>query len=222
MIGKIKMQLEESQTHPPIFVGLEDSDVAVQPSPSTSLLFREIIETLLLTLFIFWLVNTATGRYRVQGHSMDPTLQEGEYIIINKLSYYLSEPERGDIVVLHFPRDRSREYIKRIIGLPGDVVEISNQQVKVNGVLLTEPYIKELTNSTGRWEVPEDNFFVMGDNRNNSSDSRSWSFLPRSDIVGRAWIIYWPPPLWQIVPHFDYSAANSVLDPFLNEQQQSG
>jgi signal peptidase I len=176
---------------------------AKQPQQPTGVIVREIVETLLLTLFIFWIVNTATGRYRVQGHSMMPNLEEGQYLIVNKLSYYLDEPERGDIIVLHFPRDRSREYIKRIIGLPGDRVEVNGSQVKVNGVPLSEPYL----NGTpiyreGNWTVPADQFFVMGDNRNNSSDSRNWSFLPRSDIVGKAWLIYWGVEDWGLVPHY--------------------
>ncbi|MDX1687138.1 MAG: signal peptidase I [Candidatus Promineifilaceae bacterium] len=171
----------------------------------TRVIVREIVETLLLTLFIFWIVNTATGRYRVQGHSMLPTLKEGEYLIINKLSYYLDEPRRGDIIVLHYPRDRSREYIKRIIGLPGDRVEVNDGRVHVNGVALDEPYLNgSPTYRSQNWTVPEDHFFVMGDNRNNSSDSRSWSFLPRSDIVGKAWIIYWSVEDWGLVPHYPH------------------
>lgn len=176
-----------------------------QFSQPTSVVVREIIETLLLTLFIFWLVNAATGRYRVQGHSMMPTMKEGEYLIINKLSYYLDNPERGDIIVLHYPRDRTREYIKRIIGLPGDTVEIENGRVIVNGVTLNEPYIADSPDYTGRWVVPEDNYFVLGDNRNNSSDSHSWAYLPRSDIVGKAWLVYWPYDEWQLVPHHEHS-----------------
>lgn len=171
----------------------------------TEIIVREIIETLLLTIFFFWLVNTATGRYRVQGHSMMPTMREGQYLIINKLSYYLEEPERGDIIVLHFPRDRSREYIKRVVGVPGDQIDVGEGMVSVNGVMLDEPYIADEPNYSGTWLVPEEQFFVLGDNRNNSSDSHSWSFLPRSDIVGRAWVVYWPYAEWQLVPHFDHS-----------------
>ena len=168
-----------------------------------SVVVREIVETLLLTLFIFWIVNTATGRYRVQGHSMLPTLHEGEYLIINKLSYFLDEPRRGDIIVLHFPRDRSREYIKRVIGLPGDEIEITESVVTVNGVPLDEPYTNgAAAYRSATWTVPQDQYFVMGDNRNNSSDSRSWSFLPRDDIVGKAWLIYWGIEDWGLVPHF--------------------
>lgn len=178
---------------------------AQQVTQPTGVILREIVETLLLTLFIFWIVNTATGRYRVQGHSMMPTLKEGEYLIINKLSYYLEEPERGDIIVLHYPRDPSREYIKRIIGLPGDRIEVGNGQVKVNGVTLNEPYLNGPPVYTPEsWVVPEDNFFVMGDNRNNSSDSRSWAFLPRSDIVGKASVIYWGVEDWGLVPHYPH------------------
>ena len=194
--------IEESQFQQGYQVqsGRPDTRQVTQP---TGVILREIVETLLLTLFIFWIVNTATGRYRVQGHSMMPTLEEGEYLIINKLSYYLEEPRRGDIVVLQYPRDRSREYIKRIIGLPGDIVEVGNGQVQVNGVTLNEPYINGNPSYRQQsWIVPDDHYFVLGDNRNNSSDSRSWSFLPRSDIVGKAWLIYWQIDDWGTVPHF--------------------
>ncbi|MDX1662796.1 MAG: signal peptidase I [Candidatus Promineifilaceae bacterium] len=173
--------------------------------PPARVVVREIIETLLLTLFIFWLVNAATGRYRVQGHSMLPTLHEGEYLIINKLSYQLDEPVRGDIIVLHYPRDPSREYIKRIIGLPGDRVEIGDGGVWVNGVLLDEPYLEATpTYRAQSWTVPDDQFFVLGDNRNNSSDSRDWSFLSREEIVGKAWLIYWGVDDWGMVPHYSH------------------
>lgn len=170
-------------------------------------LFREIVETLLLTLFIFWIVNTVTGRFRIEGSSMLPTLTEGEMIIINKLSYYLDEPERGDIIVLHFPNDRSREFIKRLIGLPGDHIEIGNGMVAVNGSMLDEPYINDDPAYTGSWTVPEGQYFVLGDNRNNSSDSHIWSFLPREDIVGKAWLIYWGPEDWGLVPHSAYAVS---------------
>jgi signal peptidase I len=170
-------------------------------------LIREIIETLLLTVFIFWLVNTATGRFRIEGFSMLPTLQEGEYVIIDKLSYYLNEPERGDIIVLHFPNDRSRDFIKRVIGIPGDQIDISDGVVTINGVPLSEPYINAEPSYDGTWQVPEGQYFVLGDNRNNSSDSHNWSFLPRDDIVGKAWLIYWGPENWGLVPHYDHQVS---------------
>ncbi|MFZ0545627.1 MAG: signal peptidase I [Candidatus Promineifilaceae bacterium] len=175
-----------------------------QAGPTRNLFARELIETALLTLFIFWIVNSATGRFRIEGYSMLPTLEEGEYIIINKLSYYLEEPERGDIIVLQFPNDRSRDFIKRIIGLPGDHIEVRDGVVHVNGVALEEPYINAEPTYSGTWDVPADEFFVLGDNRNNSSDSHSWSYLPRSDIIGKAWLIYWEPDKWGLVAHYPH------------------
>jgi signal peptidase I len=170
-------------------------------------LVREIVETLLLTLFIFWIVNTATGRFRIEGHSMLPTLNEGEYVIIDKLSYYLDEPERGDIIVLQFPNDRSRDFIKRVIGLPGDHIEVGEGIVTVNGEALNEPYINAQPTYNGSWDVPDEQFFVLGDNRNNSSDSHNWSFLPADDIVGKAWLIYWGPDSWGLIPHFAHNVG---------------
>jgi len=181
--------------------------VRVSRRQPTELVVREIVETLLLTFFIFWIVNTATGRFRIEGHSMMPTLQEGEYVIINKLAYYFDEPERGDIIVLHFPNDRSRDFIKRVIGLPGDEIEVGSREVRVNGVLLQEPYINAPPEYSGQWVVPEGKYFVLGDNRNNSSDSYTWSFLPRGDIVGKAWVIYWQPSNWGLVPHYRHPVS---------------
>lgn len=179
----------------------EDRD---HKQPASELL-REIVETLLLTLFIFWIVNTVTGRFRIEGYSMLPTLEEGEMVIISKLAYYFDEPERGDIIVLHFPNDRSRDFIKRVVGVPGDHIEIGDGHVVINGHTLEEPYINAAPSYSGTWDVPEGQYFVLGDNRNNSSDSHNWSFLPGKDIVGKAWLIYWGPDKWGLVPHYDHA-----------------
>jgi len=187
----------EQRPAPPTY----PADAAQELQPPSSLLVREIVETIILTLFIFWIVNSVTGRFRIEGSSMEPTLHEDQYVLINKLSYYLDEPERGDIIVMKFPDDPSRDFIKRIIGLPGDIVEIQDRTVRVNGVLLDEPYIQDEPTYEDVWTVPEDNFFVLGDNRNNSHDSHSWSFLPREDIIGKAWLIYWGVDDWGLVPH---------------------
>ncbi|MFK7800467.1 MAG: signal peptidase I [Anaerolineae bacterium] len=176
-----------------------------EQTTSSSTLIKEILETLLFTFFVIWFVKTASQNFRIEGASMQPTLQEGQYLIVNRLSYFLDEPERGDIIVLHFPNDRSRDFIKRIIGLPGDKVSISNGEVRVNDILIDEPYIKDPSPNNQTWTVTEDSYFVMGDNRRNSSDSRSWSFLPEDDIIGQAWVVYWPPKDWQLVPHYDHS-----------------
>ncbi len=167
----------------------------------TRLVVREIIETLLLTFFIFWLVNSLIGRYRIDGSSMNPTLQDSEYLIINNVTYVLNEPERGDVIVFHHPRN-DLNLIKRVVGLPGDHVEINNGTVWVNDVALSEPYISAPPNYSGSWDIPEDNYFVLGDNRNNSSDSHSWGFLPTDNIIGEAELVYWPPSDWGRVPHY--------------------
>jgi len=175
---------------------------------STESVAREIIETLLLTFFIFWLVNSLVGRYRIDGSSMNPTLIDGEYLLINNVSYYLDEPKFGDIIVFHHPRS-DLNLIKRVIGVPGDRVEIANREVKVNGVTLNEPYISAAPTYNGTWDVPEGQYFVLGDNRNNSSDSHSWSFLPAENIIGKAMLVYWPPVDWSLVPHYTLLADQS-------------
>jgi signal peptidase I len=184
-------------------------EAVTEPPAQRTNLLREIIETVLLTAIIFLLVNTATGRYRIEGNSMEPNLHNDEYVLIDKISYLLHPPERGDIIVFT-PPNNDRDYIKRVIGLPGDTVEVRGGQVYVNGVPLDEPYLAQATNqSMDPLEVPPDRYFVMGDNRNNSSDSRSFGPITAQVIVGRALFVYWPPTDWGAVPHYTYAALKS-------------
>ena len=169
---------------------------------------REIVETVLLTVVIFLVVNTATGRFRIEGQSMEPNLHDGEYVLIDKISYRLHLPERGDVVVLTRPNDR--DFIKRLIGLPGDTVEVRSGRVIVNGAVLDEPYLNQpMHMDMPPRQVESGRYFVMGDNRNNSSDSRSFGSIAAADIVGRAWLVYWPPSDWSVVPHHTYAATQS-------------
>ena len=173
-----------------------------------SALFREIIETLLLTFFIFWLVNGLVGRYRIDGNSMNPTLLNGEYLLISNFAYQLDDPQRGDIIVFRHPQSEMN-LIKRVIGLPGDTVAIQNGIVSVNGVVIDEPYIQAAPTYSSSWVVPDGQYFVLGDNRNNSSDSHAWGFLPIDHILGKALVVYWPPSDWSRVPHHDYVLPSS-------------
>lgn len=184
---------------------------ASQPQPSTaqgSSLFREIVETLLLTVVIFVLVNTITGRFRIDGSSMEPSLHDGEYVIVNRIVYRLQAPQRGDVVV--FQRDGKREFIKRIIGLPGEMVEVKSGRVIVNGVAIAEPYIAQPSAYLMEpRKIGPNEYFVLGDNRNNSSDSHNWGTISLDAIDGKAWVTYWPPRNWGIVPHYSYAQAQA-------------
>jgi signal peptidase I len=152
----------------------------------------EILQTLIMAVILYFLIDTVVGRVRVENISMQPTLHEGEFVLVNKLAYRLGDFQRGDIIVFHYPRNPAEDYIKRVIGLPGDTVVVENEHVIVNGQVLDEPYISAPPLYTSSWTIPEDQIFVLGDNRNQSSDSHSWGFVPFPNVVGRALIIYWP------------------------------
>jgi signal peptidase I len=161
----------------------------------------DIIETLALAAILFLGINAVSARVRVDGFSMNPTLQDGEFVLVSKINYKLGDVERGDIIVFHFPMDPEQELIKRVIGLPGDTISVQNGVVSVNGQALDEPYIAAAPAYPGEWVVPEGHLFVLGDNRNDSSDSHSWGYLPLEKVVGKAVVIYWPPPLWKVIQH---------------------
>lgn len=167
-------------------------------------LLREILETILLTAVIFLIVNTVTGRFQVRGSSMEPTLHDGQYLVISKLSYWIHPPERGDIIVFEPPNNPVDDYIKRVVGLPGEQVEIRDAGIWVDGVLLEEPYITTTGRYSGMWSLGDEEYFVLGDNRNNSSDSHAWGVLPEGNIVGKAWLCYWPPEEWGLVVHHTF------------------
>jgi signal peptidase I len=169
--------------------------------------FLDILETLVLALILFVGINTVSARVRVDGFSMRPTLEDGEFVLVSKLSYKFGEYNRGDIIVFHFPLNPDEELVKRIIGLPGDNVVVKDNQVYVNGQKLDEPYIAQAPLYSGEWIVPEGTLFVLGDNRNNSNDSKDWGLLPQDNVVGKAVLIYWPPPLWEVLDHPEVAAS---------------
>jgi signal peptidase I len=168
-------------------------------------ILREIVETAVLTLVIFFLVRLAFQNFRIEMQSMEPNLHEGQSIIANKLVYHLHPPERGDVIVFHAPANPGKDYIKRVVALPGEEVRIREGQVYVNGARLEETYATRPSNSSwGPEVVGELEYFVLGDNRNYSSDSRNWGMLDRDAIVGKAWLSYWPPQEWGLVPHYSF------------------
>lgn len=152
----------------------------------------EVLQTLIMAVILYFLIDAVVGRVRVENISMQPTLHQDQFILVNKLAYRLGTFQRGDIVIFHFPGDPKEDYIKRVIGLPGDLIEIRDEKVFVNGQMLEEAYIAAPPNYIKSYKVPEDGLFVLGDNRNQSSDSHMWGHVPTSNVVGKALIVYWP------------------------------
>jgi signal peptidase I len=178
---------------------------------------REILQTALMAVLMFAGLQVSVQTYRVEGSSMQETLQPGQYLLVNKLVYYRLDmsrlsrilpfldadsedvkyvfhpPARGEIVVFHYPLDPTRDFVKRVIGLPGDTVEIRDGVVVVNDGELDDPYVVQVSRAPMRETVlGPDEYFVLGDNRLHSNDSRNWGPVPLENIVGRAWIGYWP------------------------------
>ena len=157
---------------------------------------REVLETVIPALLIALLINVFVGQAtRVDGQSMEPNLHTYQRLVVEKISYRFHGPRRFDIVVLKLPDQGEELLIKRVVGLPGETVEIKDGRVYINNELLDEPFTAEETRSR-RYEkviVPPLHVFVLGDNRNRSNDSRSFGPVPIDNIVGRAWLSYWPP-----------------------------
>lgn len=161
----------------------------------------EVLQTLILALVLYFLIDSVIARVRVINISMLPTLRPGEFLMVNKLAYRFSEIERGDIIVFHYPQNPEEDFIKRVIGVPGDTVSVMKGVVHINGQAVDEPYISDPPTYNGQWMIPEGNVFVLGDNRNQSSDSHQWGNVPLENIVGRALVIYWPLENFEILTH---------------------
>ena len=158
---------------------------------------REILEILTLTLLMFLILRFAVQNFRIDGPSMEPSLHNSEYILVDKAAYLFHEPERGDVIVFAYPLDPQLDYVKRVIAIPGDIISVAGTRVTVDGTTLNEPYVNK--NDPGNPFPPIYNrvvgpneYFVMGDNRGDSSDSRQWGFVPRQNIIGKAAFVYWP------------------------------
>jgi len=207
---------------------LPDSEPAPSPGSNwktTWAVLREVGETIILTLIIFLLIQTVIRNFRVVGTSMVDNLHDGQYLIIDKLSYNplltntfgLGGPQRGDVIVFEPPNRPTEDYVKRIVALSGETVEIKNNQVFINGQPLDQPYLPGISSYTMPPRVvPEGHVFVLGDNRNNSNDSHNWGSLPIENIVGRAWLSYWPPDQWGTISR-DTPTSETTLRYFLSE-----
>ncbi len=167
----------------------------------------ELLQTVVLVAALYFAIDFVTARIRVESISMLPTLQESDWVMVNRLAYRYGELQRGDVIIFDPPLASTRPYIKRMIGLPGDVVRIVGGEVYVNDTLLQESYISAPPSYNGIWNVPADNVFVLGDNRNASSDSHLWGTVPVKNILGKALFIYWPATHWSKIDHSTAAAA---------------
>ena len=185
---------------------LEQSEPS-QDSQPIKQFFVDLLETIILAVVLFFAINAVSARVRVDGSSMVPTLQNGEYVLVNRLAFKNKLPEYGDIIVFVSPQVSDLDLIKRVIGLPGDTIRIYGGEVQVNDQVLDEPYIAAAPIYNGEWRVPAGNLFVLGDNRNDSSDSHAWGLLPIENVIGKAVLIYWPIPEWTLIRHVETVAA---------------
>ncbi len=179
--------------------------------------FREISEALILVLIVFLVIQGSVRNFKVDGSSMVPNLESGQFLLVNKLVYFkldtsrlakvipfwdedtpsdhfaIHPPRRGEVIVFRFPRDPSKDFVKRVIGLPGEEVEIVSGRTYIDGVPLEEPYLTSQDRSRmAPVLMDEGEYFVMGDNRRSSNDSRTWGAVPEENILGKVWVIYWP------------------------------
>jgi signal peptidase I len=188
----------------------------------------EVAQTILLTIAIFLAVRLVVQNFRVEGASMDPTLRSGQFLLINKIGYVRADgtplesvvaprngselhylfggPQRGEIIVFRAPGQSDKDYIKRVIGLPGETIQIKDGRIFINGTELDEPYIRyHARYDLDSKKIPSDSFFVLGDNRPNSSDSHLGWFVPAESIIGRAWLSYWPYDVVGVVESASYA-----------------
>lgn len=174
-----------------------DGDLTQKPKSSRWAVLLETLQTILLAGLFYLVISLATARVVVEGPSMRPTLISGEWIVVSRWTYKLGGPRRGDVVVFLPPTNaQTDDLIKRVIGLPGETVEIRDGSVWIDGKMLAELYAIGATAPDNRWQLAADQLFVMGDNRQLSLDSRSFGPISEREVVGRAWIIYWPPSEW--------------------------
>jgi signal peptidase I len=189
----------------------------------------ELIQTVALAVVLFLLIRNVIQNFRIDGISMEPNFHNGQFLIVNRFAYCpglhldisplnihlaktwcVRQPRRGDVIVFEYPKDLSRDFIKRVIGLPGETVEVMGGKIYIDGQLMPEPFGPNPGSSTnGPITVGPDEVFVMGDNRNNSSDSRTWGSLPLKYVIGKALLSYWPPRHWAVVPRYDLTELNA-------------
>jgi len=192
----------------------KSAEIKDSTKKSSSHFTWEIIETVALTVLIFLAIRFTVQNFLVDGPSMRPGLHTGEYVLVNKVAYTFHTPQRGDVIVFELPEDTSENLIKRVIGLPGDKLVLTENTVTVDGVTLNEPYISAPNGTQPEtMTVPPNDYFVMGDNRPVSDAAGDLGFVPKDDIIAKAVMVYWPLGNWQSIntfqPVYDHIKLNS-------------
>jgi signal peptidase I len=202
---------------------------------------RELVEAVALAVIVFLLIQTTVRNFKVDGSSMRPTLEGGQYLLVNKVVYFqintdrlsrilpfwkssnpsqrfaIHPPHRGEVIVFRFPEDPSKDFVKRVIGLPGEEVEIRQGKVYINGDQLREPYLTAADNSTrATLRLSDKQYYVLGDNRRSSNDSRIWGPVPEENVLGKVWLVYWPFSGLQLLGSLGGSPGSLIEEYFLN------
>jgi len=176
--------------------------------------FLDIVDVVVFAIAIFLFIYLLVLQpHKIKGQSMEPNFSDGEYLLTDKVTYRFGDPARGDVIVFEAPGTQGDEFIKRIIGLPGEKISLREGKVYIEGKVLSESYLPQGTITRGSTflkdnfdvEVPNEHFLVLGDNREASSDSRTWGFISKDVITGRAWIVYWPPDKSGVIKEAAYS-----------------
>jgi signal peptidase I len=195
------------------------ASAAPAATTNASSLLREVFEVVVLAVILYFGISFAVQAVHVEGLSMYATLDDNDYLIANKIDYRLHAPQRGDIIILRPPADNSKDFIKRVIALPGEKLLIRDSVVYINGHILDEPYLPEAWTTLNNWPsnnsdgqvMKSDEYFVMGDNRNRSQDSRIFGPIGRERIDGRAWFRIWPldhfGDIYSMVPKLETSTS---------------
>ncbi len=183
------------------------------PDGDSNHVVREILQTAILTVLVFFVVHIGVQFYNVQGPSMQPGLHTGEYVLVNKLAYDFGAPHRGDVIVFNPPTNSNEPFIKRVIGLPGDTIKVTPTAVYVDNSKLNEPYTYPLVpgepenTSVGTYTLKANEYWVMGDHRQNSTDSRVFGPVLKQSIIGKAEAVVWPQSNWELIPDHSHTFA---------------
>lgn len=194
--------MADNEPEHPVTENTVNPDLAETDDGKGGFMLREILESVVIAVVLAILIKLFLFQnFAIPSGSMEPTLYSGDYIGVNKIIYKLSEPKRGDVIVFKYPIDPKREFVKRLIGLPGETIQIRDNRVFIDNKIIEQPFLPVGLNypNYGPFKIPSGKYFMMGDNRPHSNDSRSWGTVPQNNIIGKAIFIYWPVKRMQVL-----------------------